>query len=344
MNYEVKGLPWSNDLATNVEDCTTAAEVMHKAKLDWQVAKCNLVAKMPNINLNDDLENGFIHGYNSYKECPNAFAIYRTDKNIPLGIVKDRYTPVQNIDAFTFFNNAIGKNKAVWQTAGYFGYGERIYVSAKLPNTIFVNNDPVDNYLVFTTSHDGTSGIKILFTPVRVICSNILNAAIKSSTNYISFKHTKSVHKNIDIAAEILQTCLERSINLQEQFNAMTKIKMNDTEAQNIFANTVLTEDELFRIKQTGHTIKEIIYRDWRAMEDANISMKKANVINAMTNYYYDGVGQKNILGNAWGVYNAVTGYYSNVDNATGLKRMDSLLYGDKSRKIELAGNLVLAA
>ena len=63
-----------------------------------------------------------------------------------------------------------------------------------------------------------------------------------------------------------------------------------------------------------------------------------------MNNYYFAVVLQLEIIGSAWGVYNAVTGYYSNVDNSEGIKRMDSLLYGDKSRKIELTGNLILAA
>ena len=63
-----------------------------------------------------------------------------------------------------------------------------------------------------------------------------------------------------------------------------------------------------------------------------------------MNNYYFSGAGQREILGTAWGVYGAVTGYYANVDNSEGTKRMDSLLYGDKSRKIELAGNLLIAA
>ena len=72
--------------------------------------------------------------------------------------------------------------------------------------------------------------------------------------------------------------------------------------------------------------------------------MKKINILSEMNNYYFDGVGQREIIGTGWGVYNAVTGYYSNVDNSTGNKRMDSLLFGDKSRKIQLAGNLILAA
>ena len=41
--------------------------------------------------------------------------------------------------------------------------------------------------------------------------------------------------------------------------------------------------------------------------------------------------------------FNAISGYYSNVDNSEGIKRMDSLLFGDKSRKIQQAGDTILA-
>lgn len=344
MSYLVKGKPWTYKGSVNVENCKTAEEVMSVAGLNWNVAKCELVAKMPTHDIYAKEKDAFIMGDSMYKICPNAFATYRTDYNIPLGIVKERYTPVQNIEAFTFFNGAIGKDKAIWQTAGFFGNGERIFVSAKLPKNILVNGDPVENYLVFTTSHDGSSGVKILFTPIRVVCENTLNAAIAASTNYISFRHTKSVHGNLDIAAEILGICDTRIVALQEQFNIMRKIQITDDKAQQVFANVILTNDEQFRIKQTGHTIGQIITRDWRAINDSQVSMKKVNTLSEINNYYFAGIGQKEILGTAWGVYNAITGYYSNIDNSEGTKRMDSLLYGDKSRKIELTGNLVLAA
>lgn len=344
MSYAVKGVPWSSGLAKNVEDCKTAEEVMKKAGLNWTVAKCQLFAQMPIFGNNSFNNDGFIFGTKNYVDCPNAYGVYRTDKNIPLGIVKERYTPVQNVDAFSFFDDAIGKDKAIWQTAGLYGYGEKIYVSAKLPKNIYVNGDPVENYLVFSNSHDGSSGVKIILTPIRVICSNVLNSAIKKSTNYISFRHTKSIHSNLDIAGEILGIC-ERKIDfLNQQFNFMSRENINDNNAQNIFANVVLTQDELTRVRETGHTVGQIITRDWRAIEDSKISMKKVNVLSEMNNYYFEGIGQKEILGTKWGVYNAVTGYYSNIDNATGIKRMDSIIYGDKSRKIELAGNLLLAA
>lgn len=342
MAYSVKGLPFVYKGAVNVEDCGTSEEVMIKSGLNWEVAKCELIAKMPGLVEDTTKKEGFLYGGDYFNNCPNAYATYRTDHNIPLGIVKERYTPVQNIEAFKFFDDAIGKNKAIFQTAGFFGRGERIFVSAKLPKGILVNGeDPVDNYLIFTTSHDGSSGVKILFSPIRVICKNTLNAAIRGSSNYVSFRHTTSVHKNIDIASEILGICDQRITYLNEVYASMYKRRCKDEDAQKLFANVVLTESELDNIEVTGHNLKEIFTRNWRAMQDAEISTKKVNTLVAMNDYYYLGAGQKEILGTAWGAYNAVTGYYSNVDNSEGTKRLDTLCFGDKARKIEMAGNFL---
>lgn len=341
--YSVKYAPFKYNGAVNVENCKTAEDVMSSAELNWQVAKCPLVAKIHSNNGVNNTDNGFVYNDNNYVGCNNAYATYRTDYNIPLGIVKERYTIVQNSDAFKFFNDAIGKDKAIWQTAGYFGNGERIFVSAKLPNTIVVNGkDPVENYLVFTTSHDGSSGVKILFTPIRVVCQNTLNAAIANATNYVSFKHTNSVHKNIDIAKDILAICERNVFNLEQQYNKFAKAECGDTYAQIIFAKTILSENDMTNLLQTGHNVHQIIMRDVQAIQDSNISMKKVNVLSEINNYYYEGIGQKEYIGTKWGVLNAISGYYSNVDKSENTKRMDSLLYGDKANKLELSNKLLL--
>lgn len=340
MAYLVKGAPFRYRGAVNVEYCKTSAEVMEKAGLDWSVAKCKVLAEMPaSTNVNKD---GFVYGGEFFKEVPNAYANYRTDHNIPLGIVKERYTPVQNIEAFKFFDDAIGKNQAIWQTAGFFGNGERIFVSAKLPKNILVHGDPTESYLVFTNSHDGSSGVKVLFTNIRVVCQNTLNSAIRNSSNFVSFRHTNSVHKNLDRASQILGICRDMTNDFNEVLNEMYKITMKDEDAQEVFAKTILNANELEQISLTGHTIGQIVQRDWRAIQDAEISMKKVNVLSEMNNYYFSGVGQREIVGTGYGVYNAVSGYYSNVDNIEGIKRMDSLLYGDKGNKIKAAGDLIL--
>lgn len=341
MSYLVKGKPFVFKGTVDVSDCETAMEVMKKASLDWSVAKTKVYAEMPFIEDSAKNSDSFIQGTDIYTSIDNVYAIYRTDNNIPLGIVKSQYTPVQNIEAFNFFDDAIGKDKAIFQTAGYFGLGERIFVSVKLPDDIIVNGDIIENYLVFTTSHDGSSGVKILFTPIRVVCENTLNAAIQNASNYVSFKHSKNVHYNIDIVSEILGICKNKSNDLQLQYEAMAKLPVKDSEANQIFAEVIFTKDELDKIKNNGNTLDEILSRNYIACIDNNLSTRKINTFIAMSNYYYTGIGQKEILGTQWGVYNAISGYYSNIFNVDAHKRMDSLLYGYGADKIKLGGDII---
>lgn len=355
MAYIARGVPWVYKGVTDVTHCKTSMECMEAAGLNFVVKKCELAAKM---NIADDVDRtlddlleakrkdveAHINGKYMYSKLDNAFCTYRDDNHTPLGYVKQRYAIVQNTAAFKFFDNVIGENSAIWQTAGCFGNGERIFVSAKLPQNILVKGDPVENYLVFVNSHDGSSGVRVLFTPIRVICQNTLNAAIRTSTNSFSIRHTESVYKNIEIAHEILGITKKRIKDTEWTYNILANIKLTDEDVMEYICKNNLTETELEALNTTKHTFKEVVYRNALAINDANISTRKLNVISDTYEYYHGGIGQREIAGTAWGAFNAISGYYSNVDSsADGTKRMDSLLFNDKAKKLERALNFDFA-
>lgn len=336
--YKVKGLPWSCGLGKDVTDCDNSIDVMKKAGLDFTVSKCELVAKMPfSINGNNKIENsndGFTYKGNIYRSCDNAYATYRTDLNVPLGLVKSKYNVIQNIEAFRFFDDAIGEGKAQWQSAGYFGLGHKIFVTAKLPIDIKVGKDEVKNYLVFSNSHDGSSSINILFTPIRVACTNMLNSALKQADSYIRIRHTQTAKEKLERGKEVLRIACQHAKDAEQLYNSLLTINMNDEEVKRYLANLVLTDAERQELinydKTNGY--KKLFEKNYLTLERTKISMRKANQIISMWNYYNEGIGQKEIAGTAWGAYNAVTGYYSNVANLEGEKRMDSLCYGTANR------------
>lgn len=347
--YNRNGLPWASGLGKNIEGVKTSREVMEEAGLNFIVKKCELVAKMPfTINGNNSLneEDGdFAYKGHIYRDLPNTYATYRTDMDVPLGLVKQKYEVVQNMDAFTFFDDAIGENKAIWTRAGYFGLGHKIFLTAKLPIETTINGDKIDNYLVFSNSHDGTSSVDILFSPIRVICTNMLNSAFDSSSSHIRLKHTKNVNERIQEGSRILRIACEHAKTAEQLYQSLTTIKMNDDAVMQYIAKLVLTDTEqntLFELagRQTDELYR--IYRrlfavDFLTMERAKISTRKANQLKQIFEYYLDGIGQQNITGTAWGAYNAITGFYSNVANLEGEKRMDSLLYGNANRNMNRA-------
>ena len=348
MRYYATGLPWGSGLGTDVSHCKTSREVMEAAGLDFIVDKCELVAKMPfNIKGNPSLNdiNSFSRNGYIYKDVPNGFATYRSDIDVPLGIVKSKYEVVQNIDAFDFFDAAIGEGKAIWNRAGCFGLGHKIFVTAKLPVETTVNGDKIDNYLIFSNSHDGSMSINIMFAPVRVICTNMLNSARESASSYIRLRHTKTVKERLSQGAEVLRIACEHAKSAQQLYQALTTIKMTDDAVMRYLADLQLTDAErealLSYDKQSGY--KRLLARDYRIMEVTGVSTRKANQIVNMFEYYLDGIGQKEIAGTAWGAYNAVTGFYSNVANLEGEKRMDSLCYGNANRNMNKALNAAYA-
>ena len=335
MRYYANGLPWASGIGTKVVNCESSQEVMEKAGLNFTVDKCELVARMPfSLYGNNDVSEtmgDFVHDGNIYRDCPNAFGTYRTDKNIPLGIVKSKYEVVQNSEAFKFFDDAIGPGKAQWQYAGAFGYGQKVFVTAKLPTTTIVGNEPVENYLVFSNSHDGSSSINILFTPIRVFCTNCLASAFENADSYIRIRHTRSAGERLERGSEVLRIACEHAATSQQLYEALTKINMSDDEVRNYLVRLMLNDGELqalLNYDAKNGAIK-LLRNDYLTKESTGISTRKINMIGSMYDYYFNGVAQDKIVGNAWGAYNAVTGYYSNVANLKGEKRMDSLLYGN---------------
>lgn len=341
--YIKNGLPWHSGIGKDVSDCTTAREVIEKAGLNWSVNKCELVAKMPfivngNNNINA-LDGDFIYDGNIYRNCPGAYSTYRTDINEPLGFVKNKYQIVQNYDAFNFFDDAIGPNKAQWDRCGMFGYGHKIFISAKIPANITVGGDKVDSYLVFSNSHDGTSAVNILFAPIRVVCLNMLNSAIRSSDSYIRIRHTQGIRNKIINGSAILANAIEHSKSTEALYNSLYQFKMTDIEVLKYITDCNLTEDEKIFISSYEDNIgyKRLFNRDYVIIEDSGISTRKVNTIINQFEYYMDGFGQQQIAGTAWGAYNAITGFYSNVANLEKEKRVNSLLYGNANNVMSVA-------
>ena len=344
--YTVNGAPWA--IGKDVSDCKTSREVMEKAGLDFFVKKCDVYASMPFgigcNNIVNEIAGEFAHDGHIYREVPNAYATCRMDTSQPLGFVKDKYEVVQNVDAFKFFDDAIGEGMARWDRAGILNDGAKIYLSAKLPIETKVGNDLIDNYLVFSNSHDGTSSVNIMFTPIRVICTNMLNSALKSADSYIRIRHTESVKKQLENGAYILNTAIKHAQSAQEFYESLTKIKMTDNQVMEYLANLQLTKAEREALvnydKENGY--KRLMMRDFRVMEVTGISPRKANQIVSTLEYYFDGIGQKEIAGTAWGAYNAITGFYCNVANLEGEKRVQSLLYGGANKNMMQAMNDVI--
>jgi phage/plasmid-like protein (TIGR03299 family) len=210
-----------------------------------------------------------------------------------LGIVGERYVPLQNEELFAFGDNILDGGGR-WETAGSISGGRVVFGSLALEReTVLDPNgvaDVVKTYLLINTSHDGSIAIQASITPVRVVCANTLNVALnrtkKKDGVKQSFKirHTQTAQGKVAVARQ----ALGMANSYMDEFDKM---------AHAMIAKEISAQD-----------FNNIILAAYPKPEtDAKGSVKKwENKVN-MINDIYTGEFNGMIAGNAWGAFNALT-------------------------------------
>jgi phage/plasmid-like protein (TIGR03299 family) len=211
------------------------------------------------------------------------------------------YAVVQNVDAFSFFDSIVGGDGIQYETAGALGKGERIFITAKLPNYIKVgNNDLLEQYLFLTTSHNGFGSITAAFTPVRIVCNNTLNAALVNHSNAIKIRHTANAKQKLEQAHRLIGITNNLSNQLEEVFNSWSKIRITDSEVKKLIQRAMVPNKEVLQNLEAG--------------KDDEISTLFKNMVGTVHVYALSSPTQQlqTTKGTLFGAYNAVTGYFQN--------------------------------
>jgi len=221
-----------------------------------------------------------------------------------LGVVGKEYQIVQNREAFSFFDSIVGGTDGIlYETAGALGNGERIFITAKLPDYIRVGNgdDVTEKYIFLTTSHDGSGSITAAFTPVRIVCQNTLNASLKNMSNVVRIRHTSGAKQRLENAHKVMGLSNEFSNQLEAIFNDWAKVRVDDNEVKKLMQMALCPNKETLQHLKNGNE-DEISTVFKNTVEDA--------FAYAMTS---DSKQMETTKGTLFGAYNAVTGYYQNV-------------------------------
>ena len=182
--FSVRETPW-HGLGRIIMDAPASREALELAGLDWQVESRNIYSGT----------GAMIPGYR---------ANVRSTDDAVLGVVSDRYRIVQNEEAFQFTDDLLGEG-VTYETAGSLQGGKKVWMLARLPRKYLIAGDQVEPSLVIFNSHDGSSGVKVAMTPIRVVCQNTLNLALNTAKRSWTARHTENVLLRVQDARETLQ-------------------------------------------------------------------------------------------------------------------------------------------
>jgi phage/plasmid-like protein (TIGR03299 family) len=295
--FSVKEKAW-HGLGKIIQDYPTSAEAIQFAGLDYTVEKRPLFT-YDSENQHGDPDSDIII---PEVDVPNYFATVRTDKDVVLGVVGKDYQVVQNRDAFSFFDSIVGGDGIQYETAGALGNGERIFITAKLPNYITVGRqDLIEQYLFLTTSHDGFGSITAAFTPIRIVCNNTLNAALHSKSSAVKIRHTERAKERLEQAHRLMGISNRLSAELESIFNHWAKVRITDPEVRKLIQLAMVPNKEVLANLNAG--------------KDDELSTCFKNMVDSVYGYAMTNPTQlqETTEGTVFGAYNAVTGYFQNV-------------------------------
>lgn len=284
-------------------------EAMVAAGLDYQVEKAPIYTVLENENSGSPVA------------FPEKMITYRTDDNTKFGIVGKDYEIIQNLECFGFFDAVLGSNNMFYETAGALNEGATVFITAKVPQSLVIGKDIVDQYLLLTNSHDGSSAIRAMFTPVRVVCNNTLQVALKGrAKGAVSMRHTKNVRQQFKTAQDILGFAKRQGEIAEQQYNQIAKMSITDTDLRDYIDN---------------------VFPNLSGKEET--STRLANIRSDVFNYTMQGPGQQEIEGNMWWAYNGITGYFQNFKNGSAEDLMKSNIFGSGAETMGKALLLALA-
>ena len=127
-------VPW-HGLGTPVPSDLTPEQFMVKAGLDWTVEKEDILTR-------------------SGIKVKNKQALVRSSDGSILDVVGTGWNPVQNSEAFNFFEEYVNAGDMEMHTAGSLKDGQMVWALAKTKDSFeLFNGDQTDNYFLFTNPH-----------------------------------------------------------------------------------------------------------------------------------------------------------------------------------------------
>jgi phage/plasmid-like protein (TIGR03299 family) len=299
-------VPW-HGLGTRVQPDLTPAQMMEIAGLNWSVDKVPAFVTIEG----ESVEIG-------------RSALVRSFDGKILDVVSDDWNPVQNEEAFEFFNDFVAAGDMEMHTAGSLKGGQIVWGLAKVRESFeLFKGDVVESFLLFSNFHRYGWSTAVQFTPIRVVCNNTLQLSLNTEVERMAKISHRKVF-NGDEVKEMLGIAKHKLDSYKEMAAYLGSKRYKDENIVDYFTR-------VFPVSGSADAKKQV-------SKNADLAM---SVLNRQP-------GTEYAPGTFWQLFNAVT-YTTdhlcgrNVDN-----RLQSAWYGHnknvKTKALELAVEMAEAA
>jgi len=243
----------------------TVSQAIQQGGLDWLVELRNPVSDDDDgipadewrqvVKVEDEVEDA------------SLIKVYRT-----LGMVKGRYTVLQNRDAFKFFDRATLEGAAVIRAVGHLDHGRVVWAVAQRPETMeLMPGDVIYQNLILVTAHDGSHAVKVMFTPYRASTGTMIGfKGARRMRTEMRVRHTKS----IDARMATLHTVLAAETGYFDRWRvALVGDEESGTKG---FKQRLVSRDQIQKVVSGLFPAQKKLDEDGNTVEEVSGKAKKA--------------------------------------------------------------------
>ena len=277
---------------------------------------------------------------------PGYQGITRMDTGKTLSVMTETYKPIQN-ESLIKIAEALHEDINM-DAVCVLSDGKKVTFTARIRGAEgdVVPGDPVQQYLIGCTSHDGSIPFQLLFSPIRVVCQNTLSAALglannqRHRDNSIRIRHTKNADSLIQRLPELVDVRRQQFIGGMDELRHMAvtpcAIAQFRQYISNVFADRLQgTVNDVRGDKSTARP---------KVLEDLPVWASVLQKFNG------DAIGSdlSASRGTAWSAYQAVTEFLTHESGRSresinsDRKRFESIYFGQIATTIDRAHSLAL--
>ena len=168
--------PWM-ELSKTVPEGLSPRAMQKAAGLDWEVEKQPL----------------YLEHKGGLLQSGHFGLVRNTDGKVLDTIRSGNWEPVQNSQAFAFFEQFTFQYKMQIEVVGSVADGKRVFILANMNESFALDqarDDVTESYLLFTNPHQYGSSVNIRLMPIRLQCTNTLPIELSRKAVPASIKFT----------------------------------------------------------------------------------------------------------------------------------------------------------
>lgn len=197
--------------------------------------------------IHEKLENPFI-------PMTSKFAIVRDDTNRPLGVMGAGYNPIPNAECLEIISTLINQEKVTLERAGTFNQGANVWVIARIPGSLTIGHDVLDQFIRISWAHDGSEKLSATFLAYLSRDNVQISPKLPDAKASFEIRHTLLAKDRIKVAEKILASGETYFSQVQDKLNELagTPFSNDDMEKYLNFLFDIETDPKKIKLDKDG--------------------------------------------------------------------------------------------